>query len=136
MIEYKDGSVLAQLGRPDMRVPIQYALDYPVRHAAPWERLDLRGKSLTFLEPEWDRFPALQIAYVAGKRGGTLPAAMNAANEIAVDAFLKERISFPKILDTVIQVSEEHTIVDHPDLAEILRADDWARQRAFELTAQ
>ena len=91
MVEYRDGSVLAQLGRPDMRLPIQYALSYPTRWRNPFERLDLRGKTLTFHEPDLDAFPALAMAYQVGRRGGTLPAVMNAANEVAVLAFLHKR---------------------------------------------
>jgi 1-deoxy-D-xylulose-5-phosphate reductoisomerase len=132
LVEYRDTSVLAQLGRPDMRIPIQYALDYPLRHASAWERLDLRGKTLTFLEPEQERFPALAVAYAAGRRGGTMPAVMNAANEVAVEAFLKGEISFPDILRLVIEVCEAHTVRDHPGLEEILAADDWARRRVLE----
>lgn len=134
MVEYCDGSVLAQLGRPDMRLPIQYALDYPVRHPSPWERLDLKGKSLSFYEPENARFPAVNLAYWAGKKGGTMPAVMNAANEIAVQAFLNQTIAYLDIIKIVSQVCEEHRLEATPDLAAILQADKWARLRTWELT--
>jgi len=135
LVEYRDGSLLAQLGRPDMRLPIQYALDYPVRVPSNWERLDLRGQTLTFLEPEAAKFPALELAYRVGRRGGTLPAVMNAANEVAVQAFLEERIPYPGIVQVVSRVCDEHRVLEKPDLASILDADEWARRRAGELAA-
>lgn len=135
LVEYRDGSLLAQLGRHDMRLPIQYALDYPVRYPSKWEKLDLRGRTLTFCEPEADKFPALELAYRVGRRSGTLPAVMNAANEIAVEAFLKEWISYPEIVQVVSQVCAEHKVLEKPDLESILDADGWARRRAGELAA-
>lgn len=133
MVEYQDGSVLAQLGRPDMRLPIQYALSYPERWSNPFERLDLRSKTLTFLEPDLEAFPALALAYEAGKCGGTLPAVMNAANEVAVHAFLQRQISYPEIHRIAVRVCTEHKVLDRPDLESLLEADAWARQRAEEL---
>ncbi|WP_042332642.1 1-deoxy-D-xylulose-5-phosphate reductoisomerase [Desulfosporosinus orientis] len=133
MVEYYDGSVLAQLGRPDMRLPIQYALSYPTRWKNPFERLDLRGKTLTFHEPDFEAFPALALAYQAGRRGGTLPAAMNAANEVAVSAFLQRKVSYLGIIDIVGEVCAEHKVLDSMDLDSILDADSWARHRAEEL---
>lgn len=136
MVEYIDGSILAQLGRPDMRLPIAYALSYPCRWPNPFERLDLRGKTLTFAAPDPAAFPALELAYRAGRRGGTLPAAMNAANEVAVGAFLANRIPYLRIFDLVAQVCEEHQVLKADDLAAILDADHWARRRAAELMEQ
>ena len=133
MVEYRDGSVLAQLGRPDMRLPIQYALSYPTRWKNPFERLDLRGKMLTFHEPDLVAFPALAMAYRVGRRGGTLPAVMNAANEVAVSAFLQKKVSYLGIQDVVEKVCSEHHVLDNMDLGSILDADTWARSRAEEL---
>lgn len=133
MVQYKDGSVLAQLGRPDMRLPIQYALSYPERWENALERLDLVGKNLTFLEPDLSAFPALALAYEAGKRRGTLPAVMNAANEVAVQAFLEGKCSFPGIYESVSSVCAEHKVLDSPNLETILEADAWARARTQEV---
>jgi 1-deoxy-D-xylulose 5-phosphate reductoisomerase len=135
MVEYCDGSVLAQLGRADMRLPIQYALSYPTRWKNSFERLDLRGKTLTFHEPDMEAFPALKTAYNAGRRGGTLPAVMNAANEMAVSAFLQEKVTFLGIHDIVEKVCSEHHVLDNLDLGSLLDADTWARRRATELVA-
>lgn len=133
MVEYRDGSILAQLGRADMRLPIQYALSYPTRWKNSFERLNLRGKSLAFYEPDKEAFPALDMAYRVGRRGGTLPAVMNAANEVAVSAFLQKKITFLGIQDIVEQVCSKHNVLDNMDLESILDADSWARRRAMEL---
>jgi len=133
MVEYRDGSVLAQLGRPDMRLPIQYALSYPTRWKNPFERLDLRGKTLSFHEPDLEAFPALALAYRVGRRGGTLPAVMNAANEVAVSAFLQKKVTYLGIQEIVEKVCSEHHVLDNMDLGSILDADTWARRRASEL---
>jgi 1-deoxy-D-xylulose-5-phosphate reductoisomerase len=133
MVGYRDGSVLAQLGRPDMRLPIQYALSYPTRWKNPFERLDLRGKTLTFHEPDREAFPALAMAYRVGRRGGTLPAVMNAANEVVVTAFLQKQVSYLGIQDIVEKVCSEHHVLENLDLGSILDADTWARRRAAEL---
>ena len=136
MVQYKDGSILAQLGRPDMRLPIQYALSYPERWENALERLDLVGKNLTFLEPDLSAFPALALAYEAGKRRGTLPAVMNAANEVAVHAFLEGKCSFPGIYESVSSVCAEHKVLDSPNLETILEADAWARARTQEVLSR
>ena len=136
MVEYRDGSVLAQLGRQDMRLPIQYALSYPTRWKNPFERLDLRGKTLTFHEPDLEAFPALAMAYRVGRRGGTLPAVMNAANEVTVLAFLHKKVSYLEIQEIVEKVCSEHHVLDNLDLGNILDADNWARRRAAELVAK
>lgn len=133
MVEYQDGSVLAQLGRPDMRLPIQYALSYPTRWKNPFERLDLKGKTLTFHEPDTEAFPALRLAYQVGRRGGTLPAVMNAVNEVAVSAFLQKKILYLQIIEIVEKVCSEHDVLDSMDLDSILDADTWARRRTEEL---
>src|SRR5665648_335376 len=133
MVQYRDGSILAQLGRADMRLPIQYALSYPTRWKNPFERLDLRGKTLTFLEPDLEAFPALATAYRVGRRGGTLPAVMNAANEIVVLAFLQKKVTYLGIQDIVEKVCAEHKVLDNLDLESILDADSWARRRAAEI---
>ncbi|WP_407314746.1 1-deoxy-D-xylulose-5-phosphate reductoisomerase [Desulfosporosinus sp. SB140] len=133
MVQYRDGSVLAQLGKTDMRLPIQYALSYPTRWKNPFERLDLRGKTLTFYEPDFEGFPALALAYQVGRRGGTLPAVMNAANEVVVAAFLQKKVTYLKIHEIVAEVCAEHDVLDHLDLGSILDADTWARHRALEL---
>ena len=134
-VEFRDGSVLAQMGVPDMRLPIQYALTYPNRLSGPVPRLkwtDLKG--LTFEEPDLVKFPALGLAFEAGKAGGTMPAVLNAANEVAVDLFLKGKISFTGIPVLVAGVMEKHKIINNPGLAEIMEADRWARETALQLS--
>ncbi len=129
MVAYRDGSVLAQLGRPDMRLPIQYALSYPTRWENPFQRLDLRGKTLSFLEPNFEEFPALALAYEVGRKGGTLPAVMNAANEVAVLAFLQGHLPYFRLIELVREVCDSHHVLLHPNLGTILEADAWARER-------
>ncbi|MHB1653933.1 MAG: 1-deoxy-D-xylulose-5-phosphate reductoisomerase [Desulfitobacteriaceae bacterium] len=136
MVEYRDGSILAQLGRADMRLPIQYALSYPARWPNSFQQLDLRGKTLDFQAPDFEKFPALSLAYQVGKRGGTLPAVMNAANEVAVEAFLEGRITYPYIIEVVEKVCSRHDVLENGDLVTILEADSWARCLAEELCSQ
>ena len=134
MVEFIDGSVLAQLSVTDMCFPIQYAVTWPERVPNTLEPLDLAALSqLAFEAPRWDDFPALGLARRAGSEGGTLPAVMNAANEIAVAAFLKGKIPFPQIWQSVGATMDAHTGVDHPDLGQILVADEWARRHAESL---
>jgi len=131
MVEFVDGSLLAQLSTPDMCLPIQYALTYPDR--APSDRVQTnlaKLGSLTFEEPDLDRFPALELARKAGEAGGTLPAVLNAANEVAVEAFVNRKISFPQISEIVRRAIERHQVVSHPTLEQLLAADTWARQEA------
>jgi 1-deoxy-D-xylulose-5-phosphate reductoisomerase len=131
MVEFVDGSMLAQLSTPDMCLPIQYALTYPDR--APSERVQTnlaKLGSLTFEEPDYDRFPAPDLARRAGEAGGTLPAVLNAANESAVEAFVNRRIPFPQITETVRRTMDRHKVVSHPTLEQILEADAWARREA------
>jgi len=131
MVEFIDGSLIAQLSTPDMCLPIQYALTYPER--AGNDRVHTHVAklgSLTFEEPDLGRFPALQLARRAGEVGGTMPAVLNAANEVAVEAFCNGRLSFEQISQTVASVMERHQLVAHPSLDEILSADAWARAEA------
>lgn len=134
MVEFVDGSIIAQLSTPDMCLPIQYALTYPERVASTRVQTDFpKIGSLTFEEPDVERFPSLELARLAGTAGGTMPAVLNAANEVAVDAFCGGRISFPRITETVRQTLEAHTMTEDPTLEEILAADVWARSAASDL---
>ena len=131
MVEFVDGSLLAQLSTPDMCLPIQYALTYPDR--APSERVQTdfpKIANLTFEEPDLERFPSLSLARRAGEVGGTLPAVLNAANEVAVEAFVNRKINFPQITETVRRTMDAHQIQAHPTLEQILAADAWARTEA------
>jgi len=131
MVEFVDGSMLAQLSTPDMCLPIQYALTYPARAASDRVQTSLaKLGSLTFEEPDVDRFPALELARRAGEAGGTLPAVLNAANEVAVEAFVNRKINFPQITEMVRRTMDAHQVVAHPTLEQILTADTWARQEA------
>ena len=128
LVEFHDSSILAELGVPDMRVPIQYALTYPVRMKNTLERLDLvKVGQLTFEAPKWELFPCLNLAISAGRRGGTLPAVMNAANEVAVYKFLADEIGFMQIAEIIKEVMDRHEVITSPGLSEILDADQWAR---------
>jgi 1-deoxy-D-xylulose-5-phosphate reductoisomerase len=134
MVEFSDGSVLAQLSHSDMCFPIQYAVTWPERVPNSLPPLDFgKLRQLEFATPRYEDFPALNLARRAGEEGGTLPAVLNAANEVAVSAFLDRRISFPRIWQTVAAVMDRHTNVAHPDLGAILRADQWARDEAAKL---
>ncbi|HEV7868346.1 MAG TPA: 1-deoxy-D-xylulose-5-phosphate reductoisomerase [Chthoniobacteraceae bacterium] len=136
MVEFIDSSVLAQLSTTDMCFPIQYAVTWPERVPNTLPPLDFAQlATLTFEAPRTQDFPALDLAREAGTVGGTLPAVLNAANEIAVSRFLEGRCTFPGIWKTVAQVMNEHRPVAGADLAAILEADQWARTRAAELLA-
>jgi len=131
MVEFIDGSIIAHLSTPDMCLPIQYALTYPERASNDRVQTNFaKLGSLTFEEPDLGRFPALKLARRAGEVGGTMPAVLNAANEVAVEAFCNCRISFEQISQTVASVMERHQLVAHPSLEEILSADAWARAEA------
>jgi len=131
MVEFTDGSTLAQLSYSNMCFPIQYAVTWPDRVPNSLPPLDFSKLSkLEFSTPRYDDFPALSLARRAGETGGTLPAVMNAANEIAVSAFLDRKVRFPEIWRIVEQVMNQHTPVAHPDLDAILGADQWARAQA------
>ena len=133
MVEFADGSVLAQLSHSDMCFPIQYAVTWPDRVANTLPPLDFgKLRKLEFAAPRFDDFPALNLARQAGETGGTLPAVMNAANEIAVSAFLDRRIPFPRIWQLVEEVMNRHSSVANPTLDAILDADRWARAAAVE----
>ncbi len=131
MVEYVDGSVMAQLGSPDMRIPIQLALTYPDRCENNFSKLDfLKCSQLTFEEPDTKTFRCLQLAFDALKTGGTMPAAMNAANEIAVSAFLANRIAFTAITELIESVMLAHKVNISPGLDDIIEVDSWARKYA------
>src|SRR6266540_2528066 len=131
MVEFVDGSIIAQLSTPDMCLPIQYALTYPDRIGSDRVQTDFaKLGSLTFEEPDLDRFPSLNLARRAGEVGGTMPAVLHAANEVAVEAFCNSRIGFEEISQTVARVMKRHQPVEHPSLDEILCADAWARGEA------
>jgi 1-deoxy-D-xylulose-5-phosphate reductoisomerase len=134
LVEFVDGSVLAQLGWPDMRLPIAYALSYPRRLPLQAEPLDL-GKvaQLTFERPDFERFPALRLGYEAADLGGTMPAVLNAANEVAVAAFLEGRLSFPGIPRVVQETMAAHSAAPLENLAQVLEVNHWAREYAREL---
>jgi 1-deoxy-D-xylulose-5-phosphate reductoisomerase len=134
LVEFVDGSQLAQLSHSDMCFPIQYAVTYPDRLPNRLKPLCLAEMdSLTFEAPDPEKFPALRLAREAGTTGGTLPAVLNAANEIAVPAFLEGTIPFPAIWHTVEAVMQRHATVEHPSLDDILKADAWARAAAHEV---
>ncbi len=131
MVEYKDRAVMAQLGTPDMKVPIQYALSYPGRLPLATETLDLaRWGTLHFAPMDFERYPMLKLAYECGKTGGTLPAVLNAANEVAVARFLQGEIPFLAIEEIVQRVCDSHRVEANPSLEAIFAADEWAREQA------
>ncbi|AJY76601.1 1-deoxy-D-xylulose-5-phosphate reductoisomerase [Paenibacillus beijingensis] len=130
-VEFTDNSVIAQLGLPDMRVPIQYALNYPDRRPTPTERLDLaKVGTLQFREMDEQRFPCLRMAYECGRAGGTAPTVFNAANEVAVARFLSGEIEFLAIEHILETVLAKHDCISRPELETISEADAWARELA------
>ncbi|AFZ30299.1 1-deoxy-D-xylulose 5-phosphate reductoisomerase [Gloeocapsa sp. PCC 7428] len=134
LIELQDTSVLAQLGWADMRLPLLYALSYPERIYTNWESLDLvKAGNLTFKAPDHQKYPCMQLAYAAGKAGGSMPAVLNAANEQAVALFLEEKIRFLDIPRCIERVCDRHTADNctNPSLEDIVNADRWARQEAI-----
>jgi 1-deoxy-D-xylulose-5-phosphate reductoisomerase len=136
MVSYRDGAVIAQLGIPDMKGAIAYAISYP-------ERLTLKQPipdfvnigALTFLQPDLERFPCLALSFKACEMGGTMPAVLNASNEVAVKAFLDKRISFTDIPKLIKNTIEKHSSVTDPTLSDILEADKWARETSGELVS-
>ena len=136
MVTFCDGSVIAQLGIPDMKCAIAYALSYP-------ERLPLKQPlpdfaaigALTFEHPNFEKFPCLALSFQAAEIGGTLPAVMNAANEVTVQAFLNQQVSFTQLPEVIAEIMNQHEVVTHPELSEILNADEWARRNASEKIA-
>ena len=124
MVEYEDGAVIAQLGTPDMRLPIQYALYYPERRYLPGDRLDFwRLSQITFEKPDLENFHGLALAYEAGRRGGSLPTVFNAANEYAVAKFLNREISYLEITDMIQKAMENHKVIDDPTVEQILETE-------------
>lgn len=124
MVEFKDGAVMAQFGTPDMRLPIQYALYYPQRRYLPGERLDFwTMNQIAFEKPDFENFPALSLAYEAGKTGGSLPTVFNAANEYAVGEFLNRRISYLAIADMIGRAMENHKVIENPTVEQILETE-------------
>lgn len=131
MVEYVDGSVIAQLGIPDMKIPIAYALSYPERLPVKSPQLDLFSlQKLTFFRPDLDKFPCLRLAFEACRTGSTMPAVLNAANEIAVEAFLDGRIGFHEIPRLIESVMQAHDVAGVLTLDAVLAADAWAREKA------
>ena len=131
LVEYVDGSMIAQMSTPDMCLPIQYALTHPERMANQRVQTNLANiGTLQFEEPDSERFPALDLARRAGEVCGTLPAVFNAANEVAVDAFCEGKLSFLGITKLVSDVMDQHQVIIRPDLTQILESDQWARQHA------
>lgn len=130
MVEYIDGSVIAQMGLPDMRLPIQYALTYPDRVESPVASYDPFGQTLNFDRPDTESFPCLNLAYQAAGIGGTMPAVLNGANEIAVDSFLKEKIRFVDIPEVIDAVMQNHSLVSNPTIEDVVGADNWSRRKA------
>ena len=134
MVEYVDGSIIAQLSTPDMCLPIQYALLYPERLRSDRVQTNFaKIGQLTFEEPDTDRFPALGLARRAGEIGGTLPAVLNAANEVAVERFCARQLGFTGIAQLVTRVMDAHRVIEQPTLEQILEADRWARAEAESL---
>ncbi|WP_390883150.1 1-deoxy-D-xylulose-5-phosphate reductoisomerase [Kovacikia minuta] len=134
LIELQDTSVLAQLGWADMRLPLLYALSFPERIYTDWEPLDLvKAGSLTFREPDHQKYPCMNLAYAAGRAGGCMPAVLNAANEQAVALFLEEKIRFLDIPRLIEQACDRYQIHNHstPSLEDIIAADQWARQEVL-----
>ncbi len=137
LVEFIDGTLRAQISFPDMRYPIQYALTYPRRVNTHLPSLDWdKVRRLNFFLPKRKKFPCLDLAIEAGKKGGTYPAVLNAANEIAVDSFLKKRISFLQIGEIVEKVLEKHKSIKNPNLEDILAFDSWARRKTEELVSK
>ena len=127
MVEYEDGAVIAQLGTPDMKLPIQYALYYPERRFLPGDRLDFtKLKEITFDEPDMETFRGLKLAYEAGRAGGSLPTVFNAANELAVSLFLERKIPYLAITDMIQGAMEHHKRIEAPDVDQILAAEQEA----------
>jgi len=134
MVEYKDGSIISQLGSPDMRLPIQFALTYPDRKQNNFSKLDIvKIGSLTFEAPDLEAFPCLGLAFEALRAGGTMPAVLNAANEKAVGLFLQEKIRFLDIPEIIEKVMGRHSVKPDPDIDDIIDVDLWARKIVEEI---
>ncbi|MDL2280806.1 1-deoxy-D-xylulose-5-phosphate reductoisomerase [Selenomonadales bacterium OttesenSCG-928-I06] len=134
MVEYNDGSILAQLGQPDMKLPIQYALTYPERLKNPFPKLDFKNmKDLTFEQPDKNTFQCLSLALAAGRIAGTMPCVFNAANEVAVYAFLENKINFLNISEVIREVMRNHKRIKNPSLEDIFETDNKARITALKI---
>lgn len=130
MVQYTDGAILAQLGTPDMKVPIEYALFYPERRHLAGERLDFaKLGQITFEKPDYTVFRGLSLAIEAGKIGGTMPTVFNAANECAVAKFLKEEITYTQIVSSIERCMDAHTVLERPELPEILETERWVYEQ-------
>ncbi|MDK2798543.1 MAG: 1-deoxy-D-xylulose-5-phosphate reductoisomerase [Clostridiales bacterium] len=133
MVEYIDHSIIAQLGVPDMKMPIQYAITYPERYYSNTTSLDfIQNNKLTFSQPDFETFKCLVLAYRAAKADGTMPVILNAANEVAVQLFLERKIGFTEIPELIEQVMEKHDNIINPTLKDILSYDSWAREMIYE----
>ena len=129
MVEYADGGIMAQLGTPDMKLPIQYALYYPDRRFLGGERVDFaKIGSITFMKPDLEKFKGFKLAYDAGRTGGTMPTIYNAANELAVSKFLNREIQYLEIADLIEQAMESHKVIENPTLEQILEAEKEAHE--------
>lgn len=136
LVEFCDGSMIAQLGTPDMRTPIQYALTYPQRRPCPSKRLDLAAvKQLNFSYPDVERFPAVRLGHEVAERGGTAGAVMNAANEAAVDLFRKGHLRYREIVEQTQNALSQHEFMESPTLEDLLASDRWAREEVARCTA-
>ena len=131
LVEFIDGITVAILAYPDMKIPIKYVLTYPKRTRSEFKSINLEEiAKLTFLKPDEEKFPALRLAYTAGKMGGTMPAVLNASNEVAVGTFLEDKISFPQIWRVAESVMQRHKPKFNHGLEDIWEADNWARREA------
>lgn len=129
-VEFEDGAVIAQMGEPDMKLPIMYAFEYPERYYSGAGFLDLaKREKLTFYEPDYDKFPCLKLAFESMKMGGNIPCALNAANEVAVELFLNEKISFNDIPDIIEHTIFNTSIIKEPTIEDIYQTDLFVRQR-------
>ena len=134
LVEFCDGSVIAQLSNPDMRLPIQYALTYPDRLPCPTKRLDLGALGqLTFQKPDLERFPAIRLGFEVARRGGTAGAVLNAANEAAVEAFRLEKSAFSQIAELAEHCLDNHSWIESPDLEQLLDTERWARNETAKM---
>jgi len=137
MVEYVDGSIMAQMGAPDMRIPIQFALTCPGRKHNSFLRLNfIKTGILTFEEPDHDTFPTLKFAYGALKKSGTMPAVMNGANEKAVELFLNGKIKFIHIFELIEKVMQKHEVNNNPSINDIIEADAWAKEEAARICSK
>ncbi len=130
-VEFVDGSIIAQLSSPDMKLPIQYALTYPKRYPSSIKPLDFEKiKKLEFMKPDFNKFPCLRLAYEAAEAGGTMPCVLNSANEVAVQSFLAHKIKLTQIPELIEKVMREHKFIKSPSLSEIEQAEEWAKGEA------